>query len=60
MRQLMPKPEHCAMPNAEQCRTKAAECEQIAARMPDNEFRQLYLYLARQWRTVADYEGTSG
>jgi len=56
----MPKPEHCAMPNAEQCRTKAAECEQIAARMPDNEFRQLYLYLARQWRTVADYEGTSG
>jgi len=45
-----------SIPNAEQCRAKAAECEQKAAQMPDKEIRQLYRYLARQWRTVADHE----
>ena len=37
----------------ESCELKAAECEHIAAKMPDEPFRRIYLDLAAKWRERA-------
>jgi hypothetical protein len=38
---------------AEECRKKAAECEQRAIFITEDRLRTLYLKLARQWRQIA-------
>jgi len=38
----------------ESCELKAVECEHIAAKMPDEPFRRIYLDLAAKWRERAE------
>jgi len=39
---------------AEEYRAKAAQCEKMAERHKDTQFREQYLELARQWRAMAE------
>ncbi len=37
----------------EECRTKAQECEEMAARIRDPDLRQLWEEMATKWRHLA-------
>ena len=39
--------------SAEECRSKAAECERLAVLAGTAEARSMYADLARQWRSMA-------
>jgi hypothetical protein len=42
------------MMKAEQCRTKAAECAELALKSQDVNRRELYRNLAQRWREAAE------
>jgi hypothetical protein len=39
---------------ADACRRRAEDCERAAARVSDPKVQAAYLYMARQWRELAD------
>ena len=43
----------------EECRTKAQECEEMAARVPESNLKRLWIEMATKWRHLARQVKTS-